>query len=115
VTITVANVEGQKQGIYFYGVNNTGFTPSPWSSNSTSFLCVKGPTQRAGSLFSGGTNNVCNGGFLLNWDAFVAANPTAIGVPFAAGDKVFVQAWFRDPPAPKTTNLSNAVELTVQP
>jgi hypothetical protein len=26
-----------------------------------------------------------------------------------------VQAWFRDPPAPKTTNLSNAVELTVQP
>jgi hypothetical protein len=115
VTITVANVEGQKQGIYFYGVNNTGFTPSPWSSSSTSFLCVKGPTQRAGSLFSGGTNNVCNGGYSLNWDAFVAANPTAIGVPFAAGDKVFVQAWFRDPPAPKTTNLSNAVELTVQP
>ena len=115
VTITVANVEGLKQGICFYGVNNTGFTPSPWSPGSTSFLCVKGPTQRAGSLFSGGSSNACNGGFELNWDTFVAANPTAIGVPFAAGDKVFVQAWFRDPPAPKTTNLSDAVELTVQP
>lgn len=69
----------------------------------------------ASALFSGGTTNACGGGFALSWDAFVAANPTAIGVPFAAGDKVFVQAWFRYPPTPKTTNLSNAVELTVQP
>jgi subtilisin-like proprotein convertase family protein len=115
VAINVANVEGQKQGIYFYGVDNTGFSPVPWSPGSTSFLCVKGPTQRAGSQGSGGTTNACNGAFSLDWDAFVAANPLAVGVPFAAGDKVFVQAWFRDPPAPKTTNLSNAIEMTVQP
>ncbi|MBL8804415.1 MAG: hypothetical protein JNN27_20635 [Planctomycetes bacterium] len=115
VTINVANVEGQKQGIYFYGVNNTGFTPSPWSPGSTSFLCVKGPTQRAGSQGAGGTTNACDGAFSLDWDLFVTNNPTAVGVPFAAGDKVFVQAWFRDPPAPKTTNLTNAIEMTVQP
>jgi subtilisin-like proprotein convertase family protein len=115
VTINVASVEGQKQGIFFYGINNTSFTPVPWSPGSTSFLCVKGPTQRAGSQGSGGTTNACNGAFSLDWDAFVTANPTAVGVPFAAGDKIFVQAWFRDPPAPKTTNLSNAIEMTVQP
>jgi hypothetical protein len=31
------------------------------------------------------------------------------------GQKVYAQAWYRDPPAPKTTNLSNAIELTVGP
>jgi subtilisin-like proprotein convertase family protein len=115
VTINVANVEGQKQGIYFYGINNTGFTPTLWSPGSTSFLCVKGPTQRAGSQGAGGTINACDGAFSLDWDLFVTNNPTAVGVPFSAGDKIFVQAWFRDPPAPKTTNLTNAIEMTVQP
>jgi len=115
VNINVANVEGQKQGIYFYGIDNTGFTPVPWSPGSPSFLCVKGPTQRAGSQGSGGTTNACDGAFSLDWDAFVTANPTAVGVPFSAGNNVFVQAWFRDPPAPKTTNLSNAITMTVQP
>ncbi|MBL8802211.1 MAG: hypothetical protein JNN27_09465 [Planctomycetes bacterium] len=115
VTIAVANVEGQKQGIYFYGIDNTGFSPVPWSPGSTSFLCVKGPTQRAGSQGAGGTTNACDGAFSLNWDLFVTNNPIAVGVPFSAGDSIFVQAWFRDPPAPKTTNLSNAIEMTVQP
>jgi len=115
VTIAVANVEGQKQGLIFYGVDNSSFPPVPWGSGSTSFLCVKSPTQRTGPQSSGGSVGACNGALALNWDAFVSANPTAIGVPFGAGDKVYVQAWFRDPPAPKTTNLSNAIELTVQP
>jgi subtilisin-like proprotein convertase family protein len=115
VAINVANVEGQKQGIYFYGIDNTGFSPVPWSPGSTSFLCVKGPTQRAGSQGAGGTTNACDGAFSLDWDLFVTHNPVAVGVPFSAGDSIFVQAWFRDPPAPKTTNLSNAIEMTVQP
>jgi hypothetical protein len=115
VAINVANVEGQKQGIYFYGIDNTGFSPVPWSPGSTSFLCVKGPTQRAGSQGAGGTTNACDGAFSLDWDLFVTNNPVAVGVPFSAGDSIFVQAWFRDPPAPKTTNLSNAIEMTVQP
>jgi hypothetical protein len=41
--------------------------------------------------------------------------PSAIGLPFSAGDKLYVQSWFRDPPAPRTTNLSNALEMTMQP
>jgi subtilisin-like proprotein convertase family protein len=113
--ITVNNVEGQRFGIIFYGINQTGFTPSPWAVGSSSYLCVKGPTQRTGTSNSGGAVNACNGALALNWNAFITANPGAVGNPFSAGDKVYVQGWYRDPPAPKTTNLSNALELTVQP
>jgi len=43
------------------------------------------------------------------------AFPGSLGTPFSAGDKVYAQAWYRDPPASKTTNLSDAVELTMLP
>jgi hypothetical protein len=112
--ITATNVEGDKQGLIFYGIDQTGFTPSPWGASS-SFLCVKSPTQRTGPQAVNGTAGLCDAVYTLNWDAYVVGNPTAVGVPFAAGDKIYAQAWFRDPPSPKTTNLSNAVELTVQP
>lgn len=114
-TLDVTNVEGQKLGLFFYGVDNTGFTPVPWAATSTSFLCVKPPTQRTLAQPSGGTANACNGSLALDWNAFQLANPAALGTPWLAGEKAYVQAWFRDPPAPKTTNLSNAVELTYQP
>jgi hypothetical protein len=41
--------------------------------------------------------------------------PGALGNPRSVGAKAHVQGWFRDPPAPKTTNLSDAVELTYAP
>jgi hypothetical protein len=113
-TIAVAAVEGQKQGIVFYGVDNSGFAPLPWGTSS-SFLCVKQPTQRTPPQSSGGALNACNGAIALDWNAFVAANPSALGQPFTAGQHVFAQAWFRDPPSPKTTHLSNALEFVVQP
>ena len=53
--------------------------------------------------------------FALDWNAFQSANPSALGHPWTAGSKAEVQAWYRDPPASKTTNLSNAVELTYSP
>jgi hypothetical protein len=33
----------------------------------------------------------------------------------APGDKLYAQGWFRDPAAPKSTNLTNALELSVAP
>jgi hypothetical protein len=113
--IDVAGVEGQKQGILFYGINNTGFSPHPWASGSTSYLCVKNPSQRTGVQNSGGTLNLCTGHLGLDWNAYVAAHPSALGAPFSAGQHVFAQAWFRDPPSPKTTMLSDALEFTVGP
>jgi hypothetical protein len=112
-TITATNVEGQKSGIVFYGLAQNVV---PWcSSGGTSFLCVKPPTQRTAVQMSGGTNNACDGILSLDWNAFQLANPGALGNPWSAGDTADVQAWFRDPPACKTTNLSDAVELTYQP
>jgi hypothetical protein len=112
-TVTVSNVEGMKTGIIFYALMSL---PQPWCvSGGTSFLCVKPPTMRTGPQSSGGATGACNGQMVLDWNAFQLANPTALGAPWMTGEKAFVQGWFRDPPACKTTSLSNAVELTYQP
>jgi hypothetical protein len=110
-TIAVANVEGQKQGLIFYGIS--GRAAVAWGTGS-SFLCVKTPTQRTTVQNSGGTALACNGSLSLDFLAFIAAHPSALGAPFAPGDVVNAQGWFRDPPAPKTTNLSNGLEFTMQ-
>ncbi len=109
--ITVTNVEGQKSGLIFYSV--TGQLIQGW--NASSFLCVKAPTQRSNTQVSGGTVGQCNGTLSLDWNAFQLANPTALGNPWAAGNQAWAQAWFRDPPAGKATNLSNAIEMTYLP
>lgn len=114
-SLVVTGAEGVKTGMLFYGVDNTSFTPTPWGSGGTSYLCVRQPTQRTGLQNSGGTFNACDGSYVLDWNAYQSAHPLALGNPWSAGDKVFVQAWFRDPPAPKATNLSNAIQMTYVP
>ena len=112
--ITIAGVEGQKTGIVFYALAQL---VQPWCTTGTgsSLLCVKPPTMRTGVQPSGGTNGLCDGALTLNWNAFQLANPSALGAPWSAGAKAYVQGWFRDPPACKTTSLSDAVELTYTP
>jgi hypothetical protein len=111
--VTISGVEGQKTGILFYGLEAL---PQPWcSSGGASFLCVKSPTYRTLSQSSGGGTSQCNGALVLDWNAFQLANPGSLGAPFTPGRKVYLQGWFRDPPACKSTNLSNALELTCGP
>jgi hypothetical protein len=112
--LLATSLEGQKSGLFFYGVDNAGFSPSPWGSGS-SFLCVKPPTQRTTPQSSQGTAGACNGALTLDWTAWQLAHPAALGQPWSAGDEVYVQAWYRDPPAPKSTNLTAAIELTYLP
>lgn len=112
-TIHVSNVEGGKQGLVFYGIS--GRNASAWGSGSTSFLCVKSPTQRMTLASSGGTSGQCNGALSIDWLAYLSANPFALGAPFSGGVTVGAQAWYRDPPAVKTTNLSNALEFVTVP
>ncbi len=114
-TLSASAVEGQRAGLVFYGVDNSNWTPLPWLTGSTSFLCVKPPTQRTTAQSSGGTAGACDGALSIDWSAFVASNPGSLGAPFQAGDRVFAQGWFRDPGAPKTTNLSNGLEFVVAP
>jgi len=110
--ISVASVEGQKQGHVFYGLS--GPHAAPWDASSH-FLCVKAPSQRTGTQDSGGTAGACNGSFSIDWCAWVATHPTALGAPFSAGRDVWAQCFFRDPPSPKTTALSNGLSFTVIP
>ncbi len=112
-SISVSSLEGQRLGLIFYSV--AGPLALPWGSGGTSFLCVKTPTQRSGAQSSGGTVGLCDGTFTLDWNAYQLANPSALGNPWSAGDQAWVQGWFRDPPAPKSTNLTDAVELTYIP
>jgi hypothetical protein len=111
--IQVAGIEGQRQGLVFYGANGT--LALPWGAGSTSFLCVRPPIQRTPVQISGGTHNGCDGALSLDWNAYMAANPAALGHPRFAGQVVDAQAWFRDPPAPKTTNLSDALQFVLAP
>jgi hypothetical protein len=112
-TLSVSNVEGQRQGLIFYSVN--GRNSAVWATGSTSFLCVKAPTQRLTTLGSGGTNNACNGAFSIDWLAWMATHPTAVGQPLTSGQKFQGQCWFRDPSASATTNLSQGLEWTLCP
>lgn len=38
-----------------------------------------------------------------------------LGPPFSAGQCVNAQTWFRDPPAPGTTNLSDGLQFVTAP
>jgi hypothetical protein len=112
VTISVNGAEGQKAGLIYYGLTRHN---APWcSSGGSSYLCVKAPTQRTAVQDTAGTNNACDGTMALDWSAFQLGGGT-LGSPFLAGNKVDLQAWFRDPSSCKTTSLTNAVELTYQP
>jgi len=109
--LSAASVEGNKDGLFFYGSN--GRQASPWG-NGTSFQCVAPPVQRAGLLAGTGTSGQCDGAFSqdLNalWSAKPAKNP-------GAGAVVQAQLWYRDPqnPSNQTTSLSDAVEFVVAP
>ncbi len=110
--LVASNVPAQRSGRFFYGLN---IQVSPWGSASSSFLCVGGAVQRLPLDFSGGAAGACDGELRLDWNAWRAASTSALGSPFNAGFVFHAQAWFRDPGAPRDTNLSDAVSVTLQP
>lgn len=111
--ITCSNVDGQRNAVLFYGISGRSF--SPWSPNSTTLLCVAAPSQRMLTADTGGTLGTCDGSFSTDWLAYVSGHPSALGSPVAPGIAVNAQAWFRDPPAPRSTNLSDALEFFTAP
>lgn len=107
--LVTLGVEGQKQGLYFFGSN--GQQAQAWGSG-TSFQCVIPPVMRTGMLTGSGTIGLCDGAFSqdLNarWTAQPAQNP-------GAGVVVQAQLWYRDPfnTSNQTTSFSDAIEFTV--
>jgi len=112
-TLRASGVEGQKSGLLFYGTS--GPKAAVWAPGSSSFLCVKSPTQRTVSQASGGASGACDGTLSLDVRAWLAAHSTALGMPLSAGEIQNWQAWFRDPLAAGTTNLTNALQVRYCP
>ena len=102
--IQASGVEGQKLGLIFYGASGPNHTP--WGPGSTSFMCVKSPVLRTPVHDSGGVSGQCNGSLAVNWNAYVVSHPVPPPLP---GQGFWAQAWFRDPGAVNTTNLSDAL------
>ena len=111
--ITATSVDGQKSGFFYYGM--TGAQVLPWGVGGTSSMCVLSPVQRMGTQSSGGNLFQCDGTFSQDWNAFMFTHPSALGSTLAGGEDVWLQAWIRDPPAPKTSSLSDALFFQVCP
>jgi hypothetical protein len=114
-TVTISSVEGLKSGLLFYGMSNANWSPTPWANGSTSLLCVKAPTQRTPIQNSGGTFAACDGVLAIDWNTFVATHPGALGTPFIGGETIWAQGWFRDPLAPRGSNLSDGLVFVAGP
>jgi hypothetical protein len=108
--IVVSNMPGQRFGTIFYGFYAGAV---PWAPFSPSFQCIAFPIQRTGDRQSGGTAGQCNGELRLDFNAWRTANPGALGSPYVAGQVIHAQGWFRDPGAPKQTNLSDGLRFTL--
>jgi hypothetical protein len=113
-TITVSGIEGQRIGVIMYGLLELA-PAAPWAIGNSSFLCVKAPVQSMTLRRTAGSSGNCDGMLVQSWEAYQTGHPTALGNPFAAGQTIFAQGWYRDSLAPKTTNLSNAIKLIYQP
>jgi hypothetical protein len=111
-TVTAATVEGDKDGIYFYGFQ--GAQANSWG-NGTSYQCVVPPVKRAGIMAGSGTPGACDGTFSKDMNLYWAT-ASAFKVP-APGQQVSLQLWFRDPmnTSNQTTSLSDALQFTTCP
>lgn len=109
--LIAADVEGAKNGIFFYGAN--GRQAIPWG-NGSSLRCIVPPVQRAGALIGVGTPGACDGLFTQDLNALWSANPAKNPGVAAVID---AQLWYRDPlsTSNRTTSFSGALEFLVGP
>jgi hypothetical protein len=107
--VTIASVEGGEAGLIFFAL--TGPEVTPWSGGS-SFLCVGSLRRRTGVQAGSGTPGARDGSLRLDFNEWLA---TPGGYVPAQGETVWMQGWFRDPPAPGSMNLSDALTFTVCP
>ena len=113
-TVTASEVEGQKDGLFYFGVN--GRQAQPWGPGS-SFQCVIPPVSRTGLLTGTGTVNTCEGAFALDLNAYWCPSCPAPQKNPGVGAVVQAQLWYRDPfsTSTQTTSLSNAIEFQLAP
>jgi hypothetical protein len=113
-TLSADTVEGQKDGLFFFGTN--GQQANPWG-NGTSYQCVIPPVVRTPTMSGVGTIGLCDGSFALDLNALWCPNCPKPGKNPGAGATVQAQLWYRDPASTsnQTTSLSDAIEFVVGP
>ncbi len=104
-----APVPGTHIGIFFYGQNGPAAIPF-----SGAFLCAEPPVLRTPASFPGGTFGMCNGAYMIDFNAYIA---TGVDPTLVAGSQVQLQSWFRDPfdPTGFGTGLSNGLRFELRP
>ncbi len=110
--VAAPGVEGDKDGMFFYGFS--GRQANSWGSSS-SVHCVTPPLLRTPVMTGTGTTGACDGALGRDFNAYWSSAPTG-KVP-AAGQKLWLQLWFRDPQntSNQTTSFSDALEIAVGP
>jgi hypothetical protein len=113
-TLTGQGIEGNKDAIFFWGLN--GRQANPWGS-STSFQCVVPPAIRGGLLALTGTTGQCDGAPSQDLNALWCATCPKPAKNPGAGATVQSQCWYRDPfsTSNQTTALSDGIEFVVCP
>lgn len=109
-TLWLHAADGQRASLLFYGV---GPFPAPFASTTAGAACVLAPIQRVAKPFTGGSAGACDGLTSVDWNAWRALHPQALGSPFAAGAVLFAQAFVRDGAAPSSSVFANAVKFTL--
>lgn len=104
-TLTAFQLPSNKLGLFFYG---GAPLKAPFQGGT---LCVQGPHVRSNVLASGGTSG-CNGSFAFDFNAWIAGgnDPSVV-----AGDTLYGQFWFRDPPASFGVGFTDAVRFVAYP
>lgn len=110
--LMTSSVDGQRNGRILYGLG--GPQSAPWPGGFGA-LCVRGPHQRLPVQNSGGLVGQCDGAWSEDWNTFRANNPTALGQPFLGGERLWAQAWYREPLAPTSGILTSALAFDVGP
>jgi hypothetical protein len=110
--LVAIGLDGQRSAAIFYGVSGPVAIAVP---GTTSWRCVKAPVQRLGIVNSGGAVGACNGSVRVDWNAFRAANPGALGAPFAAGQTIWAQAWNRDALSPTGLPATQGLSFSLCP
>ncbi|MCY3002295.1 MAG: MopE-related protein [Planctomycetota bacterium] len=108
--VTANNLPSQRPGLLFYGLQ------SNWASwgGAGNILCISGSRQRLPATSTGGTGT-CGGALVIDLAAWLSSNPAALGAPFAGGEVLHLQGWYRDPTAPLGSSLTSAWKVAVSP
>ncbi len=105
--VVTMNVRGASNGLFFHHVGAARSFPFHGG-----WLCVGSPSKRHALHASGAGSTNCQGLFSESLNAYIAsgADPALV-----AGATVNLQCWARDPAAPFTDSLSDAVSTVICP